>query len=41
MFLVIGQPHGPLKKNIKAFVLWDARQPIKLINMDLLVIKGI
>jgi hypothetical protein len=41
MFLVIGQPNGPFKKSIKAFVLWDAPQPIKLINMDLLVIKGI
>jgi hypothetical protein len=38
---VIGQPNGPLKKNIKAFVLWDAPQPIKLINMDLLIIMGI
>ncbi len=41
MFLVIGQPNGPFKKSIKAFVLWDAPQPIKLINMDFLVIKGI
>jgi hypothetical protein len=41
MFLKIGHLNGPWKKNIKAFVLWDALQPIKLINMNLLVIKGI
>jgi hypothetical protein len=37
-FLVIGQPNGPLKNNlkktIKTFVLWDASQLIKLINMN-------
>jgi hypothetical protein len=36
MFLVIGQPNGPLqqKKTIKTFVLWDATQIIKLININ-------
>ncbi len=36
MFLVIGQPNGPLqkKKTIKTFVLWDAPQLIKLININ-------
>jgi hypothetical protein len=39
MFLMIGQPNGPLqpkkkKKPIKTFVLQDSSQIIKLINMN-------
>ncbi len=35
MFLIIRQPNGPLqKKTIKTFVLWDAPQLIKLININ-------
>jgi hypothetical protein len=36
MFLGIGQPNGPWhqKEFIKKFVLWDAWQLIKLINMN-------
>jgi hypothetical protein len=36
MFLVIGQPNGPLqkKKTIKTFVLWDLPQLFKLININ-------
>jgi hypothetical protein len=37
VFVVIGQPKGPIakqKKTIKTFVLWDTPQLISIINMN-------